>query len=91
MAIGTLGIDFAKNVFALHGAAEAGHVKLRKPAAPRAKPIESIAALPSTLIGMKASSGVHPWPLRESSDSLASQPPPKWLICVKSACASTIW
>ena len=33
MAIVDLGIDLAKDVFALHGAADAGHLELRKPSA----------------------------------------------------------
>ena len=61
MAIVTLGIDLAKNVFALHGVTEAGHVELRKPAVPRKRLLETVASLPPSLIGMEACSGAHHW------------------------------
>ena len=37
MAIVTVGIDLAKNVFALHGVNETGHVEMRRPSVARAK------------------------------------------------------
>jgi transposase len=46
MAILTVGIDTAKNVFALHGVNEAGQQKLRRPAVPRARLQELVASQP---------------------------------------------
>jgi transposase len=56
-----VGIDLAKNVFALHGVDEAGKPALVRPAVPRAKLLEAIAALPPCLIAMEACSGAHHW------------------------------
>lgn len=53
MAIVNVGIDLAKNVFALHGVNEMGQVDLRRPSVPRAKLHELVAALPPCTIGMK--------------------------------------
>jgi transposase len=61
MAIVTVGIDLAKNVFAVHGVDEAGKPALVRPSVPRAKLLELIAALPPCLIGMEACSGAHHW------------------------------
>lgn len=61
MAILTVGIDLAKNVFALHGVNEAGKPDLKRPAVPRAKLLEQVAALPPCTIGMEACSGAHHW------------------------------
>jgi len=61
MAIVTLGIDLAKNVFALHGVNEAGKPVLLKPQVPRAKLLELIAALPPCTIGLEACGGAHHW------------------------------
>ena len=61
MAIVTVGIDLAKNVFAVHGVDEAGKAVLVRPSVPRAKLLELIAALPPCLIGMEACSGAHHW------------------------------
>jgi transposase len=61
MAIVTVGIDLAKNVFAVHGVDEAGNPALVRPEVPRAKLIELIANLPPCLIGMEACSGAHHW------------------------------
>ena len=46
MAIVNVGIDLAKNVFALHGVNELGQTDLRRPSVPRAKLHELVAALP---------------------------------------------
>ena len=46
MAIVTVGIDLAKNVFALHGVNETGVVQLRQPKVGRSKLNELVAALP---------------------------------------------
>ena len=60
-AIVTIGIDLAKNVFAVHGVNETGKSALVRPSVPRAKLLELIAALPPCLIGVEACSGAHHW------------------------------
>ena len=57
MAIVTVGIDLAKNVFAVHGVDETGKPALLRPEVPRAKLLELMANLPPCLIGMEACSG----------------------------------
>ncbi len=61
MTIVTVGIDLAKNVFAVHGVDEGGKPALVRPEVPRAKLLELIANLPACLIGMEACSGAHHW------------------------------
>jgi len=61
MAIVTLGIDLAKNVFALHGVDATGKPALVRPSVPRGKLLEVVASLPPCLIGMEACSGAHHW------------------------------
>lgn len=61
MAILNVGVDLAKNVFALHGVNEAGRPELLRPAVPRAKLLEVVAALPPCTIGMEACTGAHHW------------------------------
>jgi transposase len=61
MAIVTLGIDLAKNVFALHGVDATGRAALVRPSVPRGKLLELVASLPPCLIGMEACSGAHHW------------------------------
>ncbi|MBQ0946617.1 IS110 family transposase [Ideonella sp. 4Y16] len=61
MTILTVGIDLAKNVFAVHGVNQAGRPELLKPAVARDKLPELIAALPPCVIGMEACSGAHHW------------------------------
>lgn len=61
MSILYVGIDLAKNVFAVHGVNQAGKADLLKPAVPRARLNEVIAALPPCTIGMEACSGAHHW------------------------------
>lgn len=61
MTIVCVGIDLAKNVFALHGVDEAGKPALVRPAVPRAKLVEALAALPPGLVAMEACSGAHHW------------------------------
>ena len=56
MAIVYVGIDLAKNVFAVHGVDEAGKPALMRPAVQRAKLHELIAALPPCTIAMEACS-----------------------------------
>ncbi|MFC0691573.1 IS110 family transposase, partial [Paraburkholderia humisilvae] len=61
MSIVTIGIDLAKNVFAIHGVDEAGKAMLIKPRVPRDQLVALIAQLPACLIGMEACSGAHHW------------------------------
>ena len=61
MAIVFVGIDLAKNVFAVHGVDEAGKPALVRPSVPRGKLAELIAALAPCTIGMEACSGAHHW------------------------------
>ena len=61
MAIVTVRIDLAKNVFAVHGVDEFGKPALVRPEVPRVKLLELIANLPPCLIGMEACSGAHHW------------------------------
>ncbi|EWS52966.1 MULTISPECIES: IS110 family transposase [unclassified Methylibium] len=61
MAIVHIGIDLAKNVFAVHGVDEHGKPALVRPSVPRAKLHELIAALPPCTVAMEACSGGHHW------------------------------
>ena len=54
MSILYVGIDLAKNVFAVHGVNQAGKADLLKPAVPRSRLGEAIATLPPCTIGMEA-------------------------------------
>jgi len=61
MSIITVGIDLAKNVFAVHGVDDNGKAALVKPKVPRAKLLELTAGLAPCRIGMEACSGAHHW------------------------------
>ncbi len=61
MSIITVGIDLAKNVFAVHGVDEIGKAVLVKPKVPRDQLLMLIAQLPACLIGMEACTGAHHW------------------------------
>lgn len=61
----TLGIDLAKNVFALHAVDASGRVVLRR-SVRRRQLSEVVAQLPPCLIGMEACSGAHEWARRFS-------------------------
>jgi transposase len=61
MAIVFVGIDLAKNVFAVHRVNPTGKPERVRPSVPRAKLHEMIAALPPCTIGMEACSGAHHW------------------------------
>jgi transposase len=61
MAIVHVGIDLAKNVFAVHGVNPAGKPELVRPAVPRAKLHELVASLPPCTVAMEACSGAHHW------------------------------
>ena len=51
MAIVTVGIDLAKNVFAVHGVDQSGKAILIRPSVKRAALLELVAKLPPCLIG----------------------------------------
>jgi transposase len=57
----TVGIDLAKNVFAVHGVDASGKAVLIRPSVARGKLLELIAKLAPCLIGMEACSGAHHW------------------------------
>ena len=61
MSIITVGIDLAKNVFAVHGVDDNGKPALVKPKVAREHLLPLIAQLPSCVIGMEACSGAHHW------------------------------
>jgi transposase len=61
MAIVFVGIDLAKNVFAVHGVDERGKPALVRPSVARAKLHELIASLPPCTVAMEACSGAHHW------------------------------
>ncbi|MBI3479881.1 MAG: IS110 family transposase [Nitrosomonadales bacterium] len=61
MNIITVGIDLAKNVFAVHGVNDNGKPALVKPKVQRADLLPLIAQLPPCLIGMEACTGAHHW------------------------------
>lgn len=61
MKIITLGIDLAKNVFAVHGIDESGKAVLVRPSVRRDQLPDLITTLPSCVIGMEACSGAHHW------------------------------
>ncbi len=61
MDIVAVGIDLAKNVFAVHGVDDNGKSVLVKPRVARDKLSELVAGLPPCLIGMEACSGAHHW------------------------------
>jgi transposase len=57
VAIVHVGIDLAKNVFAVHGVNEAGKLELVRPSVPRARLHELIASLRPCTVAMEACSG----------------------------------
>lgn len=61
MTITTVGIDLAKNVFAVHGIDQIGKTVLIKSRATRTALPKLIAGLPPCVIGMEACSGSHYW------------------------------
>ena len=61
MSIVFIGIDLAKNVFAVHGVNEQGKPALVRPSVARGKLHELIASLAPCTIGMEACSGAHHW------------------------------
>lgn len=61
MSIITVGIDLAKNVFAVHGVDDNGKAVLVKPKVSRSQLLPLIAQLPACRIGMEACTGAHHW------------------------------
>lgn len=61
MSIITIGIDLAKNIFAVHGVNESGKAELVKPKVARDQLLPLIANLPPCVIGMEACTGAHHW------------------------------
>ncbi len=61
MSIIVIGIDLAKNIFAVHGVNAQGKPELVKPKVSRDQLLPLIANLPPCLIGMEACSGAHYW------------------------------
>jgi transposase len=61
VAIVTVGIDRAKNVFAVHGVDSVGKPALVRSSVARGKLLELIASLAPCPIGMEACSGAHHW------------------------------
>jgi transposase len=61
MSIVHVGIDLAKNVFAVHGVDEAGKPALVRPSVARARLRELIAGLPPCTVAMEACTGAHHW------------------------------
>ena len=60
MNILPVGIDLAKNVFALHGVDQSGKAIFIKPKVVRGQLLDMVAQLPPCLIGMEACSGACP-------------------------------
>ncbi len=61
MGIVHVGIDLAKNVFAVHGVDGRGKPVVMRPSMPRAKLHELIASLPPCTVAMEACSGGYHW------------------------------
>jgi len=61
MSIVTVGIDLAKNIFAVHGVDETGKAVLVKPKVAREQLSALIVQLAPCVIGMEACSGAHHW------------------------------
>lgn len=61
MTIVFVGIDLAKNVFAVHGVDASGKPALVHPRVARGKLVELIASLPPCTVAMEACSGAHCW------------------------------
>ena len=59
MNIITVGIDLAKNVFAVHGVDDSGKAALVKPKVLREQQLPLMVQLPRCVIGMEACSGAH--------------------------------
>ena len=81
MTIVTVGIDLAKNVFAVHGIDATGKPVLARPSVSRGKLLELIATLPPCLISMEACSVAHHWAREfEKFDQTARLMGPKFVV-----------
>lgn len=60
-AVCVVGIDLAKNIFAVHGVNAAGKPILVRPRVRRDQLLALLAKLPPCIIGMEACSGAHHW------------------------------
>jgi transposase len=63
MAIIRIGVDLAKNVFAVHGVDEVGRVQLARTVR-REQLLEVLAAVPPCIVAMEVCSGAHHWARR---------------------------
>lgn len=63
MAIIRIGVDLAKNVFAVHGVDESGRVALARTVR-REQLLQVLAAVPPCIVAMEACSGAHHWARR---------------------------
>jgi len=57
----TIGIDLAKNVFAVHAVDAQGQIVWTKPVVKRPQLLELMANIPPCVIGMEACTGAHHW------------------------------
>lgn len=78
MTITTVGIDLAKNVFAVHGVDQNGKTVLIKSRVTRTALPGLIAGLPPCVIGMEACSGAHYWARLFRRYGVVSGKPPKF-------------
>lgn len=60
-AVTVVGIDLAKNVFAIHGINALGKPVLVKPNVKRDQLLDLLASLPPCIVGMEACTGAHHW------------------------------
>src|SRR5689334_3076928 len=74
--ITTVGLDLAKNLFQVHGAAAQGRPVLKRKLA-RGKVLESFATLPPCLVGLEACGAAHHWAreLRKLGHEVRLMPP----------------
>lgn len=56
-----IGVDLAKNIFAVHAVDRHGKIVLVKPSVRRDQLLELFAQLPPCIVGMEACSGAHHW------------------------------
>jgi hypothetical protein len=78
MAIIRIGVDLAKNVFALHGVDESGKVQMARMVR-REQLLDVLAAVPPCVIAMEACSGAHELARRVAALGHARASwPPSW-------------
>ncbi len=73
----TVGIDLAKNIFAVHGVDDNGKAALVKPKVSREHLLPLIAHRPPCVIGLEACSGAHHWarPIRQHGHTVRLMAP----------------